>query len=169
MKAHLCCLIIISLWSALASAAGTKEGAPAPQANIKTLDGKHMDIASLRGSVVVVTFWATWCQYCKQELADLSAFYREHAQEGLSVIAISADDAEDAGKVRERARDYPFPVALQADADASAYGRIWRLPLTFVIDRRGVLRRDGWSDTTAVTRQQMDASILPLLREKNTD
>jgi peroxiredoxin len=155
------------LVSSFVWAAGPKEGAPAPQASVKTLDGKRMDIAALRGNVIVVTFWATWCQYCKQELADLSDFYREHAQDGLSVIAISADDAEDAGKVRAQAKKYPFPVALQADADASAYGRIWRLPLTFVIDRRGVLRRDGWSDTSAVTRQQMDATITPLLRDKN--
>ena len=161
------CLSLCVLLVAPVFAAGPKVGQPAPAAKFKTLDGEQIDLASLRGDVVILTFWATWCQYCRQELGDLSDYYRDHRSEGLRVFAISADDAPDLAQVQQRARDYPFPVAVAGDADVSRYGRIWRLPLTFVIDRSGILRRDGWSDMPAVTRAQLEDSVTPLLRAKN--
>jgi cytochrome c biogenesis protein CcmG, thiol:disulfide interchange protein DsbE len=167
MKLSCKCLLLLLLVSLSAWAFELKEGASAPRAVIKTLDGAHIDTAQLEGKVIIITFWATWCEYCHEELADLSTYYRDHAQEGLSIVAISVDEAEDAAKVRERARSYPFSVALLADADVSGYGRIWRLPLTFVIDRRGILRRDGWASSPAVTRAQMEETITPLLRDKD--
>lgn len=161
------CLLLCASFVTAAFAAGPTEGQPAPAATFKTFDGQQVDITSLRGDVVILTFWATWCQYCRQELGDLSAYYREHQAEGLRVFAISADDAEEFDKVRQRARDYPFPIAVLADADVSRYGRIWRLPLTFVIDRNGVLRRDGWGNMPAVTRAQLEETVTPLLRAKH--
>ena len=167
MKTYRYWLLLVALLSTLAAAAGPKLDAPAPQATIKTLHGKRIDTAALLGNVVIVTFWATWCQYCKQELSDLSDYYRQHAQDGLSIIAVSTDDADDVAEERERAKAYPFPVAMLADVEVSGYGRIWRMPLTFIIDRRGILRRDGWVDTPSVTRKQLDDIVTPLLREKN--
>lgn len=158
-------LLLCLLFSTHAPAA-PKEGEPAPRFTLKTLDGARIDNASTRGQVTVLTFWATWCAYCRQELADLAAYYRQHAQDGLKVVAISMDDADVAAAVRSRAKEYPFPVAFAADADVTRYGRVWRLPLTFVVDRRGILRRDGWTADAAVSRAQMDETLTPLLREK---
>lgn len=167
LRKYIALLVLTAMTSSIAVAGGPALNAPAPHATIKLLDGRTLDTEALRGKVVVIAFWATWCAYCKQELTDLAAYYREHAPQGMEVIAVSADEAEDLAKVRERAAGYPFPVALMADAQLKDYGRIWRLPLTFVIDRRGMLRRDGWSDSPAVTRQQLDDTITPLLREKD--
>ena len=158
---------VLMLFLSTALAGGMEQGAPAPHAVIKTLDGMRIDTAALQGKVVIVTFWASWCEFCRQELSDLTGYYRDHENEGLSIVAISTDEANDANKVRERARSYPFPVALIADADVSGYGRIWRLPLTFVIDRHGILRRDGWDSSPAVTRAQLEETVTPLLRDKN--
>lgn len=163
----LCCAFVSVLFATSSVAAGPKEGQAAPAATLKTLNGEAVDVAALKGDVVILAFWATWCQYCRQELSDLADYYREHREQGLRVYAISADDAADIDKVKARARDYPFPVVAMADADVSRYGRVWRLPLTFVIDRVGILRRDGWGNTPAVTRAQLDEMVTPLLRAKD--
>ena len=104
LKKYQCLLAFLLLASVFAWAAGPKQGAPAPRAVFKTLDGRRIDTGALQGRVVIVTFWATWCEYCRQELADLTGYYRDHGQEGLDVIAVSTDAAADADKVRERAR-----------------------------------------------------------------
>ncbi|HEY6896799.1 MAG TPA: TlpA disulfide reductase family protein [Rhodocyclaceae bacterium] len=153
------------LFAALAQAAGPKEGEPAPRLTATTLSGQHFDSAALRGKVVVIAFWATWCTYCRQELADLDAFQHQHGKAGLEVLAVNMDEPETVAQVPAIARTWNFPSALQAKTAAAGYGRIWRLPLTFVIDRKGVLRRDGWDSETAVSRKQMDEVLLPLLRE----
>ena len=166
MKTHRYWIGLLALCSALASAAwaaGPKEGMPAPRAVVKTLDGARIDTTELKGRVVILTFWATWCAYCRQELDDLTAYYREHQKDGLEVLAISVDAADNATQVRERARSYPFPVALHADADASGYGRIWHMPMTFAIDRHGMLIRENWGSSPAVTRVQLEETVTPLL------
>jgi thiol-disulfide isomerase/thioredoxin len=160
-------LIALGLLLAVAHAhaAGPKEGEPAPRLTATTLAGQPFDSAALRGKVVVIAFWASWCTYCRQELADLDAFQRQHGKEGLEVLAVNMDEPETLDKVPAIARNWSFPTALTAKTAAVGYGRIWRLPLTFVIDRNGVLKRDGWDGEAAVSRKQMEETLLPLLAE----
>lgn len=141
-------------------------GRPAPAWQAVTLDGRQVDSASLKGKVVLVHFWATWCPPCREEMPALDAFYRQHAKDGLEVVAISLDDAADRAKVRDFVKSYAFPVAMMGDARVAGFGRVWVLPLSFLIDRKGVLREDGWTGEQRIDAASLNRIVLPLLSER---
>lgn len=143
---------------------GVETGKPAPELSATLIDGKTFDLAQQRGKVVVVHFWATWCGPCRVEMPILDAFQRAHKSDGLVVVAISLDTQDDLDKVKAMMRDFSFPAALIENTNAKGYGRIWRVPLTFVIDRDGVLRRDGFKAAPSIDATVLDHDVLPLLR-----
>lgn len=139
-------------------------GQPAPPITLHTLDGKHMDLQDLRGKVVILTFWATWCDPCREELPLLSRYANDHAKEGLVVLGFSLDEPDDLDQVRKVASSLSFPVGLLGDPHVPGYGRIWHLPVSFTIDRNGKLIDDGWKDKQpAWTQQRLDQIVGPLL------
>lgn len=157
--------ILAFLLPALTFAKGPVVGAPAPDITATTLDGVHFDLAAQRGKVVVVHFWATWCEPCRIEMPALDAFYRAHHAEGLEMLAVTLDTREDLPAVKTVMAPFAFAAALLDDTQARAYGRIWRVPLTFVIDRHGVLRRDGFKASPTLDAAALDRELLPLLHE----
>jgi cytochrome c biogenesis protein CcmG, thiol:disulfide interchange protein DsbE len=144
-----------------------KEGEPAPALEAKLLDGKPFSLAASSGKVVIVNFWATWCEPCRAEMPALDAYYQKHRNEGLEVLAISLDRPSDEQKVREVMRAFSFDASLGRDAQFKGYGRIWRLPLTFVVDRNGVLRKDGWYGDPGIDLPLLDKIVTPLLSSKD--
>ena len=143
-------------------------GEPAPAAVLVTLDGERIDIADLRGRVVILTFWATWCVPCRQELPLLSDYAQAHAAQGLTVLAFSLDAADESARVRQAARDYHFPVGLLAQSSVPGYGRIWHIPVNFTIDRQGRLVDNGWKDRPPVwTAERLERIVAPLLNSPN--
>ena len=123
------------------------------------------DLAAMSGKVVVVNFWATWCAPCRAEMPALEAFQRAYKAEGLVLLAISLDTRDDLPKVKLVMHDFSYPAALIEDAKIRGYGRTWRVPLTFVIDRHGMLRRDGFAATPTIDTAVLDREVLPLWRE----
>jgi thiol-disulfide isomerase/thioredoxin len=139
-------------------------GQPAPPIEATLLDGSHFSLADARGKVVVLNVWATWCGPCRAEMPALETFYQAHRNDGLVVLAISADDRSDIDKVRAVMHDFTYPAAMVRDAKIGGYGRLWRVPLTFVIDRNGILRRDGFNATPTIDAAVLDKDVLPLLQ-----
>ncbi|HET6913458.1 MAG TPA: TlpA disulfide reductase family protein [Rhodanobacteraceae bacterium] len=145
-----------------------KVGAPAPPITLTTLDGKHIATRDLRGKVVILTFWATWCEPCREELPLLSRYAQQHAKQGLVVLGFSLDTPDELAKVRKVASTLSFPVGLLGDPHVPGYGRIWHLPVSFVIDRDGKLADDGWKDKDPVwTSARLEQVVTPLLRGTN--
>ena len=139
-------------------------GQPAPQLVLHTLDGPSIATRDLLGQVVIATFWATWCDPCREELPLLSAYAAHHAQQGLHVLGFSLDGPEDLPKVKQVATSLSFPVGLLGNPWAGEYGRIWRIPVSFVIDRKGRLADNGWDDAKpAWTKQRLQQVVDPLL------
>jgi Thiol-disulfide isomerase and thioredoxins len=157
-------LLVLGLLLSAAATAGLRVGAPAPPLTLHTLNGKAIPLSSLRGDVVILTFWATWCGPCQQELPLLSRYARAHADQGLRVLAFSLDDPSNLPEVQQMAAKMPFPVGLLGSAYAGGYGRVWRLPVSFVIDRQGRLVYDGWEhDDSAWTDASLTQVVTPLL------
>jgi cytochrome c biogenesis protein CcmG/thiol:disulfide interchange protein DsbE len=149
-----------------ARAAGLVVGSAAPPLTLISLDGDHIDSQSLKGKVVILTFWATWCEPCREELPLLSRFYERHRQDGLEVLGFSLDDASDMDDVKKVARTLQFPVGLLGSAYAGGYGRVWHLPVNFTIDRQGRLADNGWTDDSPVwTEERLNRVVLPLLQK----
>jgi peroxiredoxin len=162
-------LAVFTLIIALASgrpalSAELSVGQPAPPLILHSLDGRSIDTASLRGQVVILTFWATWCVPCREELPLLSAYAAQHAGQGLQVLGFSLDPPAALGKVRDVASTLSFPVGLLGSNWAGDYGRMWQLPVSFVIDRNGILRYDGWkSGPEPWTEASLTRVVGPLL------
>jgi thiol-disulfide isomerase/thioredoxin len=149
-----------------ASAYAIEEGKLAPALSAKLLDGKLFSTEAARGEVVIVNFWATWCPPCRQEMPVFESYYQKHKNQGLRIIAVSIDEPSELAKVREVIRDFTFDAALEGETQHKGYGRIWRLPLTFVIDRKGVLRKDGWYGAAGIDQALLEKIVTPLLEEK---
>jgi len=140
-------------------------GRPAPPLVLRTLDGRSIATSDLKGQVVILTFWATWCAPCREELPVLSDYAQRHATRGLQVLGFSLDDAGALAQVRSVASTLSFPVGLLGSAWAGGYGRMWRLPVSFAIDRDGRLAYNGWDDEhPALTQARLHALVDPLLR-----
>lgn len=139
------------------------EGKPAPRLTGKTIAGDGFDLPAGTGRVWIINFWATWCTPCREEMPAIDAYYKKYKTRGLEVVAISMDDAGDAVAVREVAKSFSFPIALKSEAQFKGLGRIWRMPSTFVIDRQGILRKNGSVGDPKVDLPLLESLVTPLL------
>jgi thiol-disulfide isomerase/thioredoxin len=147
-----------------AFAANPEEGKAAPAFDAKLLDGSDFSLADAKGQVVIINFWATWCPPCRHEMPAIDSYYKKHKAQGLRVIAVSLDEPGDEAKVPEVMKSFGFDAALEKNTHHDGYGRIWRLPLTFVVDRKGILRKDGWYGAAGIDETLLDNVVTPLLK-----
>jgi peroxiredoxin len=131
-----------------ASAAGAgqiaspRAGFPAPDFTLPTPGGETLRLADLRGQVVIVNLWASWCLPCRAEMPALEAVYARQQARGLTVLAVNStfqDQAEAAVKFAAE-MGVTFPMLLDTDGAVSRRYLLRALPTTFFIDRRGVIR-----------------------------
>ena len=160
------CLVLVCLLVINGHAGAIAEGAPAPALEGKLFDGSRFSLGDYAGKVIVINFWATWCAPCREEMPALDAYYRRHRNEGLEVVAISMDSSRDEAKARELMQAFSFPAAFGREMNAKGYGRIARLPLTFVIDREGMLRKDGRYGNPLLSAAILERMVTPLLRAR---
>jgi cytochrome c biogenesis protein CcmG/thiol:disulfide interchange protein DsbE len=152
-----------SVPSELAADSSASQGKPAPDFILQDVSGKSVRLRDLRGQVVLINLWATWCPPCIAEMPDLAAVYNAHKSEGLVILGV--DDHESKETVTDFISHNPLPYPILLDMDsrvASAY-RISFLPASFLIDRRGVLRATMPGQNN---RTKLEAAIKPLLTEK---
>jgi thiol-disulfide isomerase/thioredoxin len=139
-------------------------GQSKPEIEARTLDGtKTIRVSASQGAVTIINFWATWCEPCRAEMPALQAYYDRHKSQGLEVLAISMDEPRDLAKVRSVAQAFTFPVAIKSDTHYQSLGRIWRMPSTFVVDRQGVLQKNGHVGDAVVTLESLETLVTPLL------
>jgi thiol-disulfide isomerase/thioredoxin len=120
----------------------------APEFQLEGLDGKPLSLASVRGKVVLLNFWATWCGPCRAEIPDLIALQEKYAGK-LQIIGLTVDE-DDAGVVKEAVArtGINYPVAMTSPEIRMQYGGIAALPTSFVLDTQGraVQKHEGLRD-----------------------
>lgn len=133
---------------------------PAPELALENINGQSEALTDFRDKVVLVNNWATWCPPCKAEMPTLVAFYNEHAQEGLMIVAIEAGEPKE--QVQQFADQYQMPFSVWLDPSAKAIDAFKNsnLPSSYVIDRSGTVRLT-W--TGEINRQMLEKFVTPLL------
>ncbi|MCX8159805.1 MAG: TlpA family protein disulfide reductase [Candidatus Saccharicenans sp.] len=114
---------------------------PAPDFSVTTLDGQQLSLASLKGKVILVNFWATWCPPCRAEIPEFIEAYAELKDRGLEILGFSVDDMPEAElkSFVTKAR-MNYPVALVGQDIVSAFRPGQYIPTSIFIDRTGHLR-----------------------------
>ncbi len=114
-------------------------GKKAPEFTLKDINGRNVSIASLRGKVVLINFWATWCPPCRAEMPSMNRLYREYKGKGLEILAISTDNS--ASKVKDyiSQNSLAFQVLMDDNIKVARQYKVFSLPTTFLIDRNGII------------------------------
>ncbi len=117
-----------------------KVGNPAPDFALPSLDGKTVRLSDLRGQVVLINFWATWCPPCRMEMPAIQDAYEANHQKGFTVLAVSV--AEPASSVRSFVQEFglTFTPLLDSKGEVSSRYRAMGLPTSVFVDREGVVR-----------------------------
>jgi thiol-disulfide isomerase/thioredoxin/Cu/Ag efflux protein CusF len=128
---------------------------PAPDFTLPTLSGAPLRLAELRGKVVLLNFWATWCVPCRTEMPTLEALYQRYKDRGLEVLAVNVDMLSTAGvEAFVQEVTVTFPIVLDPSWSVAQAYRVLGLPTTYLIDRGGnvVVREVGerhWMDNVS--------------------
>ncbi len=120
---------------------GIALGDPAPATSLSVLDGKgRRSIADYRGKWVMVNFWASWCQPCREESADIQSFYKSHAGDNFTVVGIDTRDLTDDGRAFIRRYGLTYPQLRDGDGGQAREFGTTGVPESFLFDRSGKLR-----------------------------
>jgi peroxiredoxin len=136
--------LFIAGWFVMERATGNKavtSGDMAPEFHLKTIEGKSVRLADLKGKVVMVHFWATWCPSCIEEMPTLERLYRSLPGKDFLMLAVSEDEGG-AGAVASfiRQNSLNFPVLLDPESEVARLYGTYKLPETYIVDRKGVVR-----------------------------
>jgi thiol-disulfide isomerase/thioredoxin len=129
-------LLILAI-TGFALTAGAK---PVPDLKFQDLAGHTQKLSDLRGSITVISFWATWCGPCKEELPRLSALKQHYADKGVRFIAISADEPKSRSKIEPYIQQQGITLDIWTGADIGSLDRLNlgnALPATIVLDKDG--------------------------------
>ena len=135
-------------------------GQRAPQFELTTFDGQDLSLADLRGQVVVVNFWASWCLPCIDEAAHLESTWRSYRDRGVVLIGVDYVDTETEARAFLRRFDITYPNGPDLGTRVSQAYRIQAVPETYIVDQNGVLAHVIIGPTTAA---ELQAVIEPLL------
>lgn len=130
------------------SAAPIPPNVQAPDFTRVDLNNNRVHLADLRGNVVLLDFWATWCAPCLVEIPHLKEWQSAYAGQGLRILGVSMDDEPAGVRALDRKMHFNYPVVMGDTELAELYGGVLGLPLVYLIDRKGVIRArfDGETD-----------------------
>lgn len=130
----------------------TQTSLAAPNVSFKTIKGENIDMLTLKGKPVLVTFWSTDCPGCIEEIPDLIRLHQQFSPQGLTIVAVAMDyDPPNQVLAMAAAKQLPYEVALDPSGSlAQSFGNVQLTPTTFLIDKTGniVLQKTGVFDLT---------------------
>jgi peroxiredoxin len=135
-------LIAGALWVLFGSerpAAPVGEGHPAPDFTLSALDGGPISLSALRGRVVLLNFWATWCKPCEDEMPAMQGLYDTLAGSGFELLAISVDEGDDEVRAFQKRLALGFPILRDPEKRAATAYQTFRFPESWLIGPDGIV------------------------------
>ena len=156
-------LLALLLLAAAAAWAMPEVDQPAPALKGTLFSGKPFNLRDMRGKVVLVNFYSSYCKHCAYEIGNLETFYEQHREQGFEVVVVGVDALGDRHRVARMVALYGLQGVMADDLEESGFERRYPTPTAFVIDREGILRsRTKGSKTPHYFAEH----VLPLLRGK---
>jgi len=135
-----------------------KPGEPAPNFQLRDMNGRNVSLSDLRGKVVLLNFWATWCGPCRVEMPAMERLYRAYDRKDFEILAVSTD-AQGTAVTRpfQQENKLTFPILHDSDFRVGLSYGARTLPMTFMVDRQGIVRQHifGARDWEALEAHQL--------------
>jgi peroxiredoxin len=139
MLRKLSVIVLGGLLVAFAAAADTAKG-PAPGFSLQSRDGKQVSLASLKGDVVMINFWATWCGPCREEMPKLEALYQRYNKLGFKLLAVNVEDNPTGAKKWLEETPVSFSVLFDTKNEVTKLYKVDTMPSTVIVARDGTMR-----------------------------
>lgn len=156
------CLLIVAAFAALSVGGAAVEVTPAPDFTLKSASGENIKLSELRGQVVMINFWASWCGPCRQEMPLLDALHERYSPMGFTLLGVNVE--KDATKARQLLEDLPvkFPILFDQKNQVSKDYDVIAMPSTVLVDRDGNIRyvHRGYKSGDENTYQDMIRSVI---------
>ena len=140
------------------------ENRAAPPWQVTLTDGRILTSDSLKGKVVLVNFWATWCPYCRKEKPAIDSFWRDYRGRGFEVVSVSVDDPPEKIAAWMADKDYAFKAAPTNASVAAAFGAVGSVPTSFIVDADGHIRHKIAGQVHYARLEDLVTPLLPQAR-----
>ena len=162
MKHMLSISVVLVVFLFTACAAQSEKRQKAPNFSLQTQNGKVIELSKLKGKVVLMNFWATWCPPCRAEIPDLIEVYNTYKSKGFEIVGIALDEdgwSKVAPYIEEVKINYP--VVLGSTKVVQQYGGIEAIPTTFIVDKKGYIVA---SQVGLVSKELLEQKLKSLLK-----
>jgi thiol-disulfide isomerase/thioredoxin len=161
----LLCLAALALAPELAASdAPLQVGAPGPAFQLNSSTGKPISLADLKGQIVLVNFWASWCGPCRQEMPILEQLNTKYHNKGVALIGVNVEPDSAAANTWLKATPVSFPILYDVDSKVSNLYEVQGMPNTVILDRKGVVRYIHRGYSPGAENEYLD-QIRALIRE----
>lgn len=138
----------------------SEENRLVPPWQVTLPDGRVQTSDALKGKVVLVNFWATWCPYCRKEKPVIDRFWKDMRDHGFAVVSISVDDSPEKIAAWMQDKGYAFMAAPTNASVAAAFGHVGSVPTSFIVDAEGRIRH---KIAGQVHYPRLEKLVVPLL------
>ena len=136
----------------------------APDITLKAVTGEAYDLHALKGKVVLVNFWATWCPPCRAEMPAIEQVYQAKREQGFFVLAVDMQESGSLVTQFAQQLELTFPLLMDSDGSVARRYHVGALPTTFLVDRKGIIR--DMVIGGPLTRAAIEGKIGALLAEE---
>lgn len=137
-------MFLFFLFPNAGSAAEIKQGYPAPDFKLNTLDGKIVQLSDYKGKKVILNFWASWCSPCKTEMPVMENFFQENKDKDIVLLSVNLTKEDQSKKAVKQFADrlhLTFPIPLDEKGEVSDLYQVMTIPTTYFIDAEGILQQ----------------------------